>query len=66
MIDQKKRDGVVSLLQPAKQIQSGRPGFGSQYAIAMIIFVTQVSFDSAQHIGIIVNRQDYGLCHRLT
>ena len=55
VVDQQQGHSLVALLQPAQQIERGRPGIRPQDAVALVVTLFQVAFDRAQDVGIVVD-----------
>jgi hypothetical protein len=63
LVNQKKRDRIVSDFQFADNIKRGLPGIGAQDAVIGGVFSPQIAFDSPENFRIVINRDNRRLCH---
>ena len=63
LIDQKQRHRIAPPLEPLQRLQGGRAGVSAQHSVVLGIPAAQVTLDRAQYFRVVVNRQQYGLCH---
>ena len=63
LVDQEQRDRLAARVELVHRLQRRRAGVGAHHAVALAILPAQVALDRAEHLGIVVNRQDHRFFH---
>ena len=63
LIRQEKSDSIIANFQSLEQVQRPFGGVAADHAVGSAVLRSQITLDRAQHIGIVVNRQQNRLRH---
>ena len=65
LVHQEKADRIVSLFQTPQRFERRRARLGAQHSVAVRVMAPQVALHRTQDFRVVVNGQQYGLCHSL-